>query len=123
MIQINQHFHFWFVEELVILATQGHQVFYLEDPKNGTNWKFFQVVQNKRIRDVPKVEDVENEQPNVLEVIVGHHVDEHIEDNTLCRPDIDSAVVGRTVVRHVVNDFIDDDDKQLSQKSGSSEEE
>ena len=40
---------FWFAEEPVILATQAHQVFYLEYPKNGINWKIVQVVQNKRV--------------------------------------------------------------------------
>ena len=41
---------------------QTHQVFDIEDPNNGTNWKIVQVVQNKWILDVSKVEDVENEQ-------------------------------------------------------------
>ncbi|TYJ96939.1 CACTA en-spm transposon protein [Cucumis melo var. makuwa] len=54
-------FRFWFAEEHVILATQAHQVFYLDDPKNGSNRKVIQVVQNKRIWDVSEVDDVENE--------------------------------------------------------------
>ena len=52
-----------------------HQVFYLEDPKNGTNWKTVEVVQNKRVWNVSKVEDIENDQLNVLEIIVEHCVD------------------------------------------------
>ena len=36
--------HFLFTEEPIILTTQSHQVFYLEDPKNGTNFKVVQVV-------------------------------------------------------------------------------
>ncbi|KAA0033531.1 zinc finger protein ZPR1-like protein [Cucumis melo var. makuwa] len=31
-----------------------------------------------------KVEDVENKQLNVLEIVISHRVDEHIEDDTLC---------------------------------------
>lgn len=46
-----------------------------------------QVVQNKRILDVLEVEDVKNEQLNVLEIVVGHRMDEQIEDDTLCRVD------------------------------------
>ncbi|KAA0065420.1 gamma-aminobutyrate transaminase POP2 [Cucumis melo var. makuwa] len=41
-------------------------------------------IKNKRIWDVPEVDDVENGQLNVLEIVVGHGVDEHIEDDTLC---------------------------------------
>ncbi|TYK25893.1 gamma-aminobutyrate transaminase POP2 [Cucumis melo var. makuwa] len=35
--------------------------------KNRSNWKVVQVVQNKRIWDVPEVDDVENEDLNILE--------------------------------------------------------
>ncbi|KAA0055896.1 CACTA en-spm transposon protein [Cucumis melo var. makuwa] len=47
-------------------------------------------------------------------------MDEHIEDDTLCRLDIDHAVVKKLVVRHVVDDFIDDDDEPLSHHNDSS---
>ncbi|KAL0549002.1 hypothetical protein IC582_013481 [Cucumis melo] len=50
--------HFWYAEEPIILATQADQVFYVDDPKNGRNWKVVQVIQNKRIWDVLEVEDV-----------------------------------------------------------------
>ncbi|KAA0025497.1 transposon protein, putative, CACTA, En/Spm sub-class [Cucumis melo var. makuwa] len=61
----------------------------------------------------PEVDNVENGQLNILEVIVSHQVDEHIEDDTLCKPDNDPTVVERPIVRHVVDDFIDDGDEQL----------
>ncbi|KAA0062629.1 CACTA en-spm transposon protein [Cucumis melo var. makuwa] len=64
--------------------------------------------------DVFKVEDVDNEQLNVVEIIVRHWMEEHIEDNTLCTPNVNPIVVERSVVRHVGNDFIDDDDEQLT---------
>ncbi|KAA0050991.1 CACTA en-spm transposon protein [Cucumis melo var. makuwa] len=48
-----------------------HQVFYLYNPKNGSNWKGDQVVQDKCIWDIPEVDNVENEQLNVLEIVVG----------------------------------------------------
>ncbi|KAA0056605.1 cytochrome P450 CYP82D47-like [Cucumis melo var. makuwa] len=53
------------------------------------------------------VDDIENDQLNVLEIVVSHRVNEHIEDNTLCRPDVDPTVIERPVVRHITNDFID----------------
>ena len=81
------------------------------------------MVQNKRIWDVSEVEDVDNEQLNVVEIIVRHCKEEHIEDNTLCTPNVNPIVVERSVVRHVANDFIDDDDEQLSHQSTSSDDE
>ena len=57
---------------------------------------------------------MENQQFNVLEIVFEHLVDERIEDDTLCRLDVDPIVVERLVMRHVANDFIDDEDAQLS---------
>ncbi|KAA0059798.1 uncharacterized protein E6C27_scaffold108G00640 [Cucumis melo var. makuwa] len=104
---------FWYAEEPVILATQAHQVFYLDDPKNGSNWKVVQVIQNKRIWDVPEVEDIQNDHINILEVVVSHQVDDHIEDDTLCRNDVDPTIVETPIVRHVTDDFIDDVDEHF----------
>ncbi|TYK11884.1 uncharacterized protein E5676_scaffold177G00390 [Cucumis melo var. makuwa] len=108
---------FWYMEESVILATQAHQVFYVDDPKNGSNWKVVQVIQNKCIWDVPEVKDVQNDHINILEVVVSHQVDDHIEDDTLCRNDVNPTIVERPVVRHVTDDFIDDVDEHLSHAS------
>ena len=69
-----------------------------------------------------EVEDVENEQLNVR-IVVRHRVDEHIEDDTLYKPNIDLTMVERSVVHHVADDFIDDNDEQLSHQSGSSGDE
>ena len=103
--------HFWFVEKSVILTTQAHQVFYLEDLKNGINWKIVQVVQNKRVWDVPEVEDIENDQLNVIEIVIEHRVNKHvIEDDTLCRTEVDPIIVERPNVCHVVEHFINDED-------------
>ncbi|KAA0066669.1 cytochrome P450 CYP82D47-like [Cucumis melo var. makuwa] len=33
---------------------------------------------------------------------LGHRMDEHIEDDTLCRPDVDLAVVERPIVHHAL---------------------
>ncbi|KAA0037413.1 CACTA en-spm transposon protein [Cucumis melo var. makuwa] len=57
---------------------------------------------------MPEVDDVENEQMNVLETVFNHQVDEHIEDDILCKPNVDHIVVERLVARHVTNNFIDD---------------
>ena len=41
------------------------------------------------------MENVENEQLDVSEIVVGHHVDEHIEEDTLRRVDVDPTAVER----------------------------
>ncbi|KAA0054912.1 uncharacterized protein E5676_scaffold1163G00170 [Cucumis melo var. makuwa] len=69
-----------------------------------------------------QVDDVENEHLNVLEIVVNHQVDEHIEDDTLCRTDVDPTIVKRLVVRHVTNDFIDNVDEHLSHASETSDD-
>ncbi|KAA0052813.1 uncharacterized protein E6C27_scaffold773G00040 [Cucumis melo var. makuwa] len=74
-----------------------HRLLPIDDPRNGSNWKVVQVFQNKRILDVPQVEDVENKHINVLEIVVSHRVDNHIEDYTMCRIDIDPTIVERLV--------------------------
>ncbi|KAA0042883.1 uncharacterized protein E5676_scaffold108G001060 [Cucumis melo var. makuwa] len=38
--------------------------------------------------------------------IIGHYVVDHIEDNTLCRVNVYPTVVERSIVRHVVDNFI-----------------
>ncbi|KAA0037443.1 metalloendoproteinase 1-like [Cucumis melo var. makuwa] len=69
--------------------------------------------------DIKEVDDVENKYLNVLEIVVSHRVDEHIKNDTLCRTDIDSTIVERSIVRHVIDDFIDDVDEHLSHASGT----
>ena len=70
---------------------------------------------------MPEVDDVENEHLNVLEIVVSHRVDNHIEDDTLCRTSVDPTIVERSVVRHVTDDFIDDVDEHLLHASNDDE--
>ncbi|KAA0065670.1 acidic leucine-rich nuclear phosphoprotein 32 family member A-like [Cucumis melo var. makuwa] len=100
--------NFLFPKEPVILAIKAYQVYYIDDPKNGANWKVLLVVQNKSTWVITEVDDVEDQQLNVLEIVVKHRVDEHIEDDTLCRLDVDPTIVERPIVRHVVDNFIYD---------------
>ncbi|KAA0033049.1 uncharacterized protein E5676_scaffold121G00700 [Cucumis melo var. makuwa] len=89
----------------------------LEDemPRNiGCRW--YDMDANK------KVDDVENEHLNILEIVVSHRVDEHIEDVTLCRTNVDPTIIERPVVLHVTNDFIDDVDGHLSHANGTSDD-
>ena len=50
-IQVNST---WYDNDPFILATQAQQVFYLDDYKNGHNWKVVQKVNHRHIWDVPE---------------------------------------------------------------------
>ncbi|KAA0057163.1 uncharacterized protein E6C27_scaffold741G00320 [Cucumis melo var. makuwa] len=54
-------------------------------------------------------------------LVVGYSVDGQIEDDTLYKLDVDPTVVEKSIVRHVVDDFINDEDEQLSIQSRSSD--
>ncbi|KAA0057456.1 (R)-mandelonitrile lyase 1-like [Cucumis melo var. makuwa] len=58
-----------------------------------------------------------------IQYFTGCILNEHIENDTLCKPDVDPTVVERPVVLHVVDNLIDDDDEQLSHPSRSSDNE
>ena len=47
-------------------------------------------------------------------LVVGYSVDGQIEDDTLYKLDVDPTVVEKSIVHHVVDDFINDEDEQLS---------
>ncbi|KAA0048547.1 CACTA en-spm transposon protein [Cucumis melo var. makuwa] len=47
-------------------------------------------------------------------------MDEHIEDDTLCRTDVNPIIVERPIVHHVADNFIDDGDEQFTMSSFSS---
>ena len=51
---------------------------------------------------------------DVLKIVVRHHLAEHIREDTLCRVDVDPIVVKSLVVQHFIDNFINDDDEQLS---------
>ena len=41
-------------------------------------------------------------------------MDDHIEDDTLCKTNVDPTIVERSIVRIVIDDFINDVDEHLS---------
>ena len=74
---------------------------------------------------MPEVEDVDNDRLNVLEIAIGYRVDEHVlEDDTLCRIEVDPTIVERPNVRHVADNFINDenDGQSSSHQNGSNDD-
>ena len=62
----------WYENDPFVLVTQAHQVFYLDDYKNGQNWKVVQKVQHRHMWDILEVD-------NTIEV--DRNFDETIEDD------------------------------------------
>ena len=62
----------WYENDPFVLATQARQVFYLDDYKNGQNWKVVQKVQHRHMWDILEVD-------NTIEV--DRNFDETIEDD------------------------------------------
>ncbi|TYJ97551.1 uncharacterized protein E5676_scaffold85G00740 [Cucumis melo var. makuwa] len=85
-----------------------NEVLHVQYPLGRNVWLFKSVV---------KVKDVENDHINVLKIVISHRVDDHIEDDTLCRTNVDPTIVERPIVRHVTDDFIDDVDEHWSHAS------
>ena len=68
------------------------------------------------------MDDVEKKYLNVLKIVVSHQMDEHIEDDTLCRTNVDPTIVERSVVLHVIDDFTNNVDEHLSHASITSDD-
>ena len=62
----------WYENDLFVLATQAHQVLYLDDYKNDKNWKVVQKVQHRHLWDIL-------EKDNTTEVY--GNFDETVEDD------------------------------------------
>ena len=71
---------------------------------------------------MPKVDDVENEQLNVLKSLLAI---EWMNSSrmTLYRINVDSIIVERLIVCYVTDDLIDEGDEQLSHQNGTSDDE
>ncbi|KAL4563092.1 hypothetical protein LXL04_027124 [Taraxacum kok-saghyz] len=47
--------HTWYKEQPYILATQAKQVFYLQDPSRGSNWRVVEEVHHRKLFDHPSI--------------------------------------------------------------------
>ena len=116
---INTSSH-WYQEDLFILASQAEKVFYLDDLKNGSNWKVVYKVNHHHLWDIPKKEeDAEEEvyQENDLVDLRFTCEEPDIDLIQLWRTDIDAIEV--TISKSIggqgaadQDDFIYDDIKE-----------
>jgi len=98
-------------------------VFYISDPKYGLKWKVLQLVPNKKVWDVPEVEEQEDEEPDEIQLEGRTTVDECIEESILHRIDVEPVIVDLTRNRiqssNNLDDFIDDHEIQDDQETSS----
>ncbi|KAL3626952.1 hypothetical protein CASFOL_029165 [Castilleja foliolosa] len=98
----------WFEEDSYILADQARQVFYINDPKFGKNWRVVITVSHRHVYDVSEmvdedidaddvlsvengVYDQENDTNDLLEVGLGEI--ELLRRNDLDQEDIDDTII------------------------------
>ncbi|KAL6579232.1 hypothetical protein OROMI_009448 [Orobanche minor] len=69
----------WYENEPFIMADQARQVFYINDPKLGGEWRVVQPFQHRHIYDV---DEMQNGAENIDEIQVHEEVyqDDHIDD-------------------------------------------
>jgi len=121
---------FWYEQDSFVLATQAKQVFYIDDPKLGENWRIVLKFQDRHLYDVPEKENSKAESDELHIANDEVYQDISLENNSivndsveiLCqlhRDDIDSVTLDANVIeleaqtQHAVKiDYSDDDCNQ-----------
>ena len=119
----------WYENDPFILATQARQVFYLDDYKNGQNWKVVQKVQHRHLWDILEVdhatevdanfdqttEDVAYQENESCDIEWSFELDDQLGLQHFDRVDVNPEVINNKILsmgdRHDDNDdeFICDD--------------
>jgi hypothetical protein len=101
----------WYESDPFILATQAAQVFYLNDPKLGDNWKVVQKLTNRNIYDVPTVVERDNNPKMNVDVYqervcVGSNI-ALVENSTMLHRDDATIAIDELYVQLDPNLFVD----------------
>ena len=56
----------WYMDDPFVLATQAEQVFYVNDIKNGDNWKIVQKTYPRNLYEVPEKEENDDDEGTIL---------------------------------------------------------
>lgn len=60
--------YYWYTDDSFIFTTKTKQVFYIGDNRPGNNEKVVRIVQNKPFWNIKKVDGLENDELELLEV-------------------------------------------------------
>ncbi|KAF3662503.1 putative late blight resistance protein -like protein R1B-14-like isoform X1 [Capsicum annuum] len=100
---------FWYEYDPFILATQEKQVFYINDPKLGEDWRIVLKFQARHIYDVPEKENLEVENDEFLVTNAEVYHDTSLESKSivndtvdilsqLYRDNVESITIGANVI-------------------------
>ncbi|PHT30379.1 hypothetical protein CQW23_30043 [Capsicum baccatum] len=100
---------FWYEHDSFVLATQAKQVFYIDDPKLGEDWRIVLKFQARHIYDVPEKENSEVENDELLVTNAEVYQDTSLESKSivndivdmlsqLYRDDVESITTGANVI-------------------------
>ena len=125
----------WYENDPFVLVIQAKQVFYLNDPKLGTNWQIVQEIHHRHVYDVPEVATVEIDAGDV-HIITEEVYQEnepsnfvHVRENevgALNREDIPPVMVDASIVQsskrgNTIDDFICQDDEEVEEENEGDE--
>ena len=94
----------WYRNDPFILASQAQQVFYVNDPKIGSNWKVVEKSHHRHIWDVPEMESLEmggNEEGDISNNETPIHVveeDINLETRLFNRKDVESTILDANIM-------------------------
>ena len=107
-----------FKDDQFILASQAQQVFYIEDPSRGPNWRVVQIVHHRSTWDtvganITEIDLLHNNYSSGLSLVVDlgniEHVSLHRDDDEA--DEIDASVIRRASLDSAgETSFINDDD-------------
>ncbi|XP_060209378.1 uncharacterized protein LOC132636500 [Lycium barbarum] len=93
--QKDKHFtsicvkRFWYEHDSFVLATQAKQVFYIDDPKLGENWRIVLKFQDRHLYDVPEKENSETESDESHITNNDVYQDMSLESNSIVNDTVD----------------------------------
>ncbi|KAK8585099.1 hypothetical protein V6N13_139038 [Hibiscus sabdariffa] len=100
----------WYTGDPFVLATQVEQVFYIDDVKNGDNWKIVQKTNSRHIYNVPDVEE------NVSDLASNHEPYQQFEPDS---NDVRQINIESNESLNQETEVDEIDSSLLSSKSGS----
>ncbi|XP_026416083.1 uncharacterized protein LOC113311461 [Papaver somniferum] len=106
----------WYEDDPYVLASQAQQVFYVDDHKNGANWKVVNKMEHRHLWDVPEVHDLgatvdeAYQQGGDLPVLSTFDGGDDVEENELDRDDVQPEMV-QVNINNPNDDLFETDDE------------
>lgn len=108
----------WYTNDPFILAIQAEQVFYVNDMKNGANWRIIQRIHPRNSFDIPdEIEDISCNDEPYQETQTNKATEvEQIDDHSiepLNRNDVSPHILDWTAIQADVDDYANNEDDTI----------